>query len=95
MIVEVAYALPGRQRLVRLELAEGSTVRDAIESSGVLEEFAEIDLSANKVGIFGKRVDLATPVQDRDRVEIYRPLAQDAKELRRARAARAAKRSAA
>ena len=84
--VEVVYALPARQPLLRARLAEGATVEDAIRASGVLEAFPEIDLTQNKVGIFSKLVKLDDPVRDRDRVEIYRPLIADPKEVRRKRA---------
>lgn len=84
--VEVIYALPMQQPLLRVRLAEGATVEDAIRASGVLEAFPEIDLAQNKVGIFSKLVKLDEKVRDRDRVEIYRPLIADPKEVRRKRA---------
>jgi len=86
MNVEVIYALPHQQPLLRVQLAEGATVEDAIRASGVLDAFPEIDLSRNKVGIFSKLVKLDEKVRDRDRVEIYRPLIADPKEVRRKRA---------
>jgi len=85
--VEVVYALPGQQALLPVQLAEGATVGDAIRQSGVLEAFPDIDLARNKVGIFSKLVKLDEPLRDRDRVEIYRPLIADPKEVRRKRAA--------
>jgi len=84
--VEVIYALPDRQPLLKVRLVEGATVEDAIRASGVLEAFPEIDLAKNKVGIFSKLVKLDEKVRDRDRVEIYRPLIADPKEVRRKRA---------
>ncbi|MDO9469031.1 MAG: RnfH family protein [Thiobacillus sp.] len=84
--VEVVYALPAQQPLLRAQLTEGATVEDAIRASGVLEAFPEIDLAKNKVGIFSKLVKLDETVRDRDRVEIYRPLIADPKEVRRKRA---------
>jgi len=84
--VEVAYALPQRQVVIPLHLAPGSTVAQAIEASGVVAKFPEIDLAQNKVGIFGKLTKLDSPLRDRDRVEIYRPLIADPKEVRRQRA---------
>ena len=84
--VEVIYALPDRQPLLNVRLADGATVEDAIRSSGVLDAFPEIDLVKNKVGIFSKLVKLDEKVRDRDRVEIYRPLIADPKEVRRKRA---------
>lgn len=85
--VEVVYALPGQQALLQLQLAEGATVGDAIRQSGVLEAFPDIDLARNKVGIFSKLVKLDESLRDKDRVEIYRPLIADPKEVRRKRAA--------
>jgi putative ubiquitin-RnfH superfamily antitoxin RatB of RatAB toxin-antitoxin module len=84
--VEVIYALAEAQPLLRVQLAEGATVDDAIRASGVLEAFPDIDLAKNKVGIFSKLVKLDEPVRDKDRVEIYRPLIADPKEVRRKRA---------
>jgi hypothetical protein len=84
--VEVIYALPDRQPLLRVQLGEGATVEDAIRASGVLDNFPEIDLASNKVGIFSKLVKLDEVVRDKDRVEIYRPLIADPKEVRRKRA---------
>lgn len=84
--VEVIYALPGQQPILQVQLAEDATVEDAIRASGVLEAFPEIDLTRNKVGIFSKLVKLDEKVRDKDRVEIYRPLIADPKEVRRKRA---------
>lgn len=84
--VEVVYALPAQQPMWRAQLAEGATVEDAIRASGVLDAFPDIDLAKNKVGIFSKLVKLDETVRDRDRVEIYRPLIADPKEVRRKRA---------
>lgn len=86
MSVEVLYALPHEQLLLRVDLAESATVEDAIRASGVLDAHPEIDLARNKVGIFSKLVKLDEKVRDRDRVEIYRPLIADPKEVRRKRA---------
>lgn len=87
--VEVTYAGPGRdqQALVEVHLKPGATVREAIEASGVLTRFPEIDLSANKVGVFGRIAPLDTVLRAGDRVEVYRPLVADPKEVRRLRAA--------
>jgi putative ubiquitin-RnfH superfamily antitoxin RatB of RatAB toxin-antitoxin module len=84
--VEVVYALPDAQPLQHVRLAEGATVSDAIRASGVLESFPDIDLTKNKVGIFSKLVKLEEVVRNKDRVEIYRPLIADPKEVRRKRA---------
>ena len=84
--VEVIYALPDQQPLLQVQLAEGATVKDAIDASGLLTLFPGIDLASNKVGIFSKQVKLDEKVRDKDRVEIYRPLIADPKEVRRKRA---------
>lgn len=89
--VEVAYALPEKQYLQRVKLDEGATVEEAIRASGLLELRSDIDLSKNKVGIYSRPVKLTDVVNDGDRVEIYRPLIADPKELRRQRAEKAGK----
>jgi putative ubiquitin-RnfH superfamily antitoxin RatB of RatAB toxin-antitoxin module len=86
--VEVVYATPDRQALYAVNVAAGATVRDAIERSGVLAAFPEIDLAHHRVGIHGKLATLATPLCDEDRVEILRPLQADPQEARRQRAVR-------
>jgi putative ubiquitin-RnfH superfamily antitoxin RatB of RatAB toxin-antitoxin module len=85
--VEVAYATPEEQRIVVLEVAPGTTLRQAVELSGILEYFSEIDLDKARVGIFGKLKKLDQPVRAGDRVEIYRPLIADPKAVRKKRAA--------
>jgi len=84
--IEVAYALPGKQVIRELTVATDSTLEQAIQLSGILEEFPEIDLAQNKVGIFGKLGELDDPLRDGDRVEIYRPLIADPKKVRKQRA---------
>lgn len=84
--IEVAYALPHKQTLLSLDVLEGTTVECAIQQSGVLAQYPEIQLATNKVGIFSKPVPLNTVLRDRDRIEIYRPLIADPKEIRRQRA---------
>ncbi|SUW62601.1 Uncharacterised protein family (UPF0125) [Buttiauxella agrestis] len=88
--VEVVYALPEKQYLLKVWLAHGSTVEQAIAASGILELRTDIDLTKNKVGIFSRPVKLTDTLNDGDRVEIYRPLIADPKELRRQRAEKAA-----
>lgn len=86
--VEVAYALREEQVIIVLSVPEGATIQEAIQLSGILEQFPDIDLDKdNKVGIFGKLAKLDKPLNDGDRVEIYRPLIADPKEVRRKRAA--------
>ena len=84
--VEVAYALPQKQYLQRVTLDEGATIEQAIQASGLLTLRDDIDLTKNKVGIYSRPVKLDDVVHDGDRVEIYRPLIADPKELRRQRA---------
>jgi hypothetical protein len=85
--VEVAYALPEQQVIVSLNVSPGTTVRAAIEQSGMLTKFEEIDLEKNAVGVFSKKVTLDQVLRNRDRVEIYRPLIADPKQVRKQRAA--------
>ncbi len=85
--VEVAYALPREQVILPLDMPEGSTLMQAIEQSGILGRFPDIDLDRQKVGIFGKLKKPDQVLRDGDRVEIYRPLIADPKEVRKQRAA--------
>ena len=85
--VEVCYALPDKQELVAVKLPEGATLQQALEASGLLAKHPEIDLKKNKFGIHAKLSKLDAPLRDRDRVEIYRPLIADPKEVRKQRAA--------
>lgn len=84
--VEVACADAGDVILFPVEIAEGATVRDAIEKSGVRQKLHDIDSGINKTGIYGELCGMDTPLKDGDRVEIYRPLIADPKEARRRRA---------
>ena len=87
ILVEVAYALPEQQLILELMVPEGTTAEQAVQQSGITVKFPEIDLAQNKLGIFGKLVKGDTVLRERDRVEIYRPLIADPKEVRRQRAA--------
>lgn len=88
MKIEITYALPDRQELVNVDLPEGSTVMQAIEASGLLQKYPEIDPGGvNKLGVFAKLAKADAVLRDRDRVEIYRPLIADPKEVRRQKAA--------
>ena len=84
--VEVVYALPSGEDAVTLSLAAGATADEAVRASGVLERHPEIDLGRQRIGIHGRVVSAQALLRDGDRVEIYRPLAVDAKEARRRRA---------
>ncbi len=85
--VEIIYALPARQEVKRVSLSAGATIEQAIVASGFLEQYPEIDLKLNKVGVFAKLAKLDTVLRERDRIEIYRPLIADPKEVRKQRAA--------
>ena len=85
--VEVAYALPDVQRIIPLEINEGLELVAAVKQSGILEEFPEIDLDNSKLGIFGKLKKANTILREGDRVEIYRKLIADPKQVRKDRAA--------
>ena len=84
--VEVVYALPQRQEVIVVELAQGATVADAIEASGLEVTYPSLRAPTQTVGIHGKIVPLEHPVADGDRVEIYRPLVADPMTGRRRRA---------
>ena len=84
--VDVVFARPRRQTVRRVRLPAGSTVVDALAVSGLAEEFRQLD--AGRVGIYGKAVPANAVLRDGDRVEIYRPLQADPKDLRRMRAAK-------
>jgi len=89
--VDVAYALPDRQRVVPVRVAAGTRVVDAIRQSGILAQFPQIDLSQAKLGIFGRKVPGDQVVSAGDRIEIYRALVADPKAARRQRAGQARK----
>ncbi|PHM73649.1 RnfH family protein [Xenorhabdus kozodoii] len=87
--IEVVYALPERQYLRNVKLPQGATVEQAIIASGLLTLRHDIDLVKNKVGIYSRPAKLSDTLEEGDRVEIYRPLIADPKEMRRKRAERA------
>lgn len=91
--VEVVFALPDRQFLLHVKLTEGASVEEAIIKSGILSLRDDIDLSKNKVGIYSRSAKLSDILSDGDRVEIYRPLLADPKEIRRKRAEKAKQKS--
>ena len=84
--VEVAYATPARQSLLRLSVPAGSTLGEAIDRSGIRDEWPEIEVAPARVGVFGRKMPLDAVLCEGDRVEIYRPLIADPKEARRRRA---------
>jgi len=83
--IEVCYAAPQGQTLIAVALPEGATLQQAIEASGILRRYPDIDLGTQKVGAFGKLKTLDTVLTDHDRVEIYRPLLVDPKLSRQRR----------
>ena len=85
--VEIAYARPDGQAILAVEVPAGATLEQAILESHILERFPEIQLPTAKVGVFGKLSKLSAAVRPGDRVEIYRPLLADPKEVRKKRAA--------
>jgi putative ubiquitin-RnfH superfamily antitoxin RatB of RatAB toxin-antitoxin module len=87
-LIEVAYAEPDRQLILSVSAEPGMTARQAIERSGMLAHFPDIDLESSKVGVFGKATTLDAEVRAGDRIEIYRPLIADPKEARKRRAAK-------
>ncbi|MFW2440040.1 MAG: RnfH family protein [Arenicellales bacterium] len=91
MHVEVIFALPDEQVVIGVELPGQATVDDAIRESKIMEKYPEIDLEINKTGIFGKPAKRDAALHQGDRVEIYRPLIADPKEMRKQRAKREAR----
>jgi len=85
--VEVAYALPHQQLIMPVQVSNETTAEEAIKKSGIMGKFPEIDLEKNDIGIFGIRKTLDTKLRHLDRIEIYRPLIADPKEVRKQRAA--------
>ena len=88
--VEVAYALPAKQRIVKLKVPEGTTAMQAVQQSQLDTVFDELSLDGDlKLGVWGKSVTADRVLEEGERVEIYRPLLVDSKEVRKARAAKA------
>jgi putative ubiquitin-RnfH superfamily antitoxin RatB of RatAB toxin-antitoxin module len=85
--IEVIYPLPHEQLLMSAQVPEGSSIRDGITASGILERYPELNLDTLEAGIFGKLSKLDTLLRERDRIEIYRPLIADPKAVRKQRAA--------
>lgn len=84
--IEVAYACSSSQTVVRMKFQD-MTAEQAIERSGILDQYPEIDLAINRIGIFGNRIRLSQRARPGDRIEIYRPLVIDPRQARRMRAA--------
>ena len=86
--VEVVYGKTGSAQVIRQEVPANATLREAIEQSGILKMYPEIDLDSHKTGVFGRKRELHAPVHAGDRIEIYAPLKVDPKEARRRRTAK-------
>ena len=84
--IEVVYALPEAQTLLKLKVPQGTTALQAIERSGISGRHPEIDTGKNKIGVYGKLVKADTVLRQNDRVEIYRALIADPKAVRKRRA---------
>lgn len=87
LAVEVVYPLPDEQRIFKAQVPEGASLRDGILASGILAHYPALVLEQIETGIFGKLAPLSTVLRARDRIEIYRPLLADPKEVRKQRAA--------
>ncbi len=83
MKIKIVYALPARQTVLEVEVADGATVKDALDKSGILRQFPDINLETQKVGIYGKAVALDAAIEDGARIEIYRPITADPKTVKR------------
>lgn len=86
MKVEVIYALPDEQVLLDIYVDEGTTAGEAVAQSGILERYPDLNLETNKIGVFGHSVPLTKVLSAGDRIEIYRPITCDPKQVRRERA---------
>ncbi|MGH8594407.1 MAG: RnfH family protein [Gammaproteobacteria bacterium] len=83
--VQIAYARADTGTFVTVRIPQGASIAEAIERSGLLGRFPEIDLGISRVGVFGQLTELTNPARAGDRIEIYRPLLADPKEMRRRR----------
>jgi len=90
-LIEVAYATPQKQLILECEVESDTAVRDAVRQSGIDQHFPQIDLENCELGVFGKAVTDDYELIDGDRIEIYRPLIADPREIRRQRAAQGLK----
>ncbi len=89
LAIEVVYGTPTRQEIINFTVGPNTTIEQAVLASGIIEDFPEIDLTINKVGIWNRVAKLSDIVKDLDRIEIYRPLLADPKEVRKRRAEKA------
>jgi uncharacterized protein len=84
--IEIAYALPRQQFLIKERVREGSTIAEALAQSEIHQLVPHIEITDGKVGVFGKLAKMNQVLRAGDRIEIYRPLVNDPKEARRRRA---------
>jgi len=84
--IELVYALPNEQTLLKFDVQKGTTIAEGVRLSGILTKHPEIDPDKSKYGIFGKLSKADVVLREKDRIEIYRPLIADPKEVRRKRA---------
>ena len=87
--IEVAYALPNKQRIIELMVEPNTQVLDAVKQSGICRIFKDIDLDTAKFGIWNRTAKPTAELEEGDRIEIYRPLIADPKEVRKRRAEKA------
>ncbi|MFT5760124.1 MAG: putative ubiquitin-RnfH superfamily antitoxin RatB of RatAB toxin-antitoxin module [Alteromonadaceae bacterium] len=87
--IEVVYGIPTSQKILAISVGNNTTIEEAINESGIKGFYNEIDLSVNKVGIWNRVAKLTDIVNDLDRIEIYRPMIADPKEVRKRRAEKA------
>ena len=88
LLIELAYATPERQLILECEVENGSSARDIVRQSSIQQHFPEIDLEQCDIGVWGKKVADDYQPEEGDRIEVYRPLIADPKEVRRQRAER-------
>lgn len=87
--IEVVYGTPISQKIIEVSVDVEATIENAIKASGIMSIYTEIDLAINKVGIWNRAAKLTDTLSDLDRIEIYRPLLADPKEVRKRRAEKA------
>ena len=87
--IEVVYGVPQKQKILTISVDVGTSVEQAIIDSGIISLFPEIDLSVNKVGVWNRAIKLSETLNDLDRIEVYRPLIADPKDVRKRRAEKA------
>ena len=87
--IEVVYGVPDKQSILAITVKESTTIEQAIIESGIMSLFEDIDLAKNKVGVWNRVAKLSDELEEGDRIEIYRPLLADPKEVRKRRAEKA------